>query len=53
MRCKSNINKSLVTIEVNNNKVVQARIKNNKLPNEDLMKIINKWEKKLVPIEFS
>ena len=52
MRKKSNIDKSFVTIEVNNNKVVQARIKNNKLPSEELMHIINKWEKKLVPIEF-
>lgn len=52
MRKKSNLNKSLVTIEVKNNKVIQARIKNNKLPSEELMHIINKWEKKLVPIEF-
>ena len=52
MRKKSNINKSLVTIEVNNNKVVQARIKNNELPNNNLMNIINNWERKLVPIEF-
>ncbi len=52
MRNKSNLNKSLVTIEVKNNKVVQARIKNNDLPDYSLMNIIRKWEKKLVPIEF-
>ena len=52
MRKKKDINKSLVTIEVRNNKVVQARIKNNKLPDSSLMNIINSWEKKLIPIEL-
>lgn len=50
MREKNSVNKSLVTIEVKNNKVVQARIKYNKLPDKDIMKIINKWEKTLTPI---
>ena len=53
MRDKGNINKSLVTIEVRDNKVVQARVKNNGLPSKDLMSIIDTWEKKLIPIEFT
>ena len=53
MRLKSNPNKSLVTIEVVNNKVIQARIKNNKLPSNNMMKVINNWEKALTPIDFS
>ncbi len=52
MRDKKSINKSLVTIEVRDNKVVQARIKNNALPSNDLINIISVWEKKLIPIEF-
>ncbi len=53
MRDKRKIDKSLVTIEVNKNKVVQARIKNNKIPDNNLMNIINKWERNLIPIEFN
>lgn len=45
MREKNNINKSLVTIEVQDGKVVQARIKNNDLPDDKLMKVIKRWEK--------
>jgi hypothetical protein len=52
MRDKSDLNKSLVTIEVCDNKVVQARVKNNEEVDSCLMNIIKKWEKKLVPIEF-
>ena len=53
MRDKRKLNKSLVTIEVINNKVVQAKIKNNELPDNSLMNIINKWERALIPIDFS
>ena len=53
MRLKSNPNKSLVTIEVVNNKVIQARIKNNKSPSNNMTKVINNWEKALTPIDFS
>ena len=50
MRYKDSINKSFVTIEVRNNKVVQAKTKfNNDVPHE-IMNIINKWEKTLIPI---
>ena len=52
MRDKSDLNKSLVTIEIKNNKVVQARAKNNEEVDSSLMNIIKNWEKKLVPIEF-
>ena len=44
LRDKLNIDKSLVTIEVRDNLVVQARIKNNKLPSKKLMNVINKWD---------
>ena len=44
MREKANIDKSLVTIEVKDKRVVQARIKNNELPSSDLIKIIKHWE---------
>ena len=37
--------KSLVTIEVKNNRVVQCRIKDNYLPNTEQMNFINKWAK--------
>lgn len=37
--------KSLVTIEVKNNRVVQCRIKDNYLPNNEQMNFINKWAK--------
>lgn len=47
MRLLSNIEKSLVTIEVNNNKVVQSRVKNNKRPNKEQLLFIKTWEKKL------
>ena len=50
MRKKKRLHKSLVTIEVVNNRVIQARIKNNLLPNSELTKIINKWERQLIPI---
>ena len=52
LRKKNNIDKSLVTIEVRDNKVVQAKIKNNNLPNKELMDIINKWEKKLISVSI-
>ena len=44
MRLLSNINKSLVTIEVKNNVVVQCRIKNNKLPSKEQKLFIDKWQ---------
>ncbi len=47
MRRKNDINKSFVTIEVINKKIRQARIKNNKLPNKEIIKILEKWEKSL------
>lgn len=36
--------KSLVTVEVKNNKVVQSRIKNNNDPNEKQLKFLDRWE---------
>lgn len=50
MRKKTELEKSLVTIEVYGNKIIQARVKYNKLPSEELMNILNKWEQTLIPI---
>ena len=36
--------KSLVTVEVKNNKIIQSRIKNNEDPSESQMQFLNKWE---------
>ncbi len=52
LRKKDNIDKSLVTIEVRDNKVVQAKIKNNNIPSKELMDVIKKWEKTLIPISI-
>ena len=41
-------NKSLVTIEVKNNKVVQSRIKNDDDPNKKQLEFINKWEREVL-----
>jgi len=48
MRNISDVNISLVTIEVRNNKVVQARIKHNEVPQSKEMKFIHLWEKKIL-----
>lgn len=47
MRNKKTPNKSLVTIEVRNNKVVQSRTKNNQLPNKTEVEFLEKWELKI------
>ena len=44
MRDIQNPKKSLVTVEVKNNKVVQSRIKNNNDPNEKQLKFLDSWE---------
>ncbi len=40
--------KSLVTVEVKNNKVVQSRIKYNNDPDEKQLKFLNEWENKVL-----
>lgn len=50
MRKKDNINKSLVTIEVRNCKIVQARIKYNELPTNEENVALKKWETTLTPL---
>lgn len=50
MRDKNNIDKSLVTIEVRNGKIVQARAKFNELPSDEINEILKRWEKQIVPI---
>ena len=47
MREKKNLRKPLVTIEIKNKKLVQARLKNNEMPGEDIKNILNKWVSKL------
>lgn len=44
MRLKNEKNKSLVTVEVRNNKVVQKRIKNNAQTTKEQDKFLKKWE---------
>ena len=48
MRDVNQPKKSLVTIEVKNNKVVQSRIKNNQSPDKKQLAFINKWEQKVL-----
>lgn len=48
MRLISDTNKSLVTIEVRENKVVQKRIKGNKPTTEEQDKFIEKWQKRVL-----
>ena len=50
MRYKDTPNKSLITIEVRDGKIVQARAKYNELPGEDEMKILKKWERDIISI---
>lgn len=50
MRYKSNIKKTFVTIEVRDNKVVQAKTRFNKEVPEEAMNVILKWEQTLIPL---
>lgn len=50
MRYKNNINKSLVTIEVRDGKIVQARTKFNELPTDEMNKVLRKWEKQIISV---
>ena len=50
MRYKDNLSKSLITIEVRDGKIVQARAKFNELPGEDEMKILKKWGRDIISI---
>jgi hypothetical protein len=48
MRDVNKKNKSLVTVEVKNNKVVQSRIKNNCRPDEKQIQFLQKWEQNVL-----
>ncbi len=48
MRLVSNKNKSLVTVEVKNKKIVQKRTKNNQNTTEEQDKFLDMWEKKIL-----
>jgi len=50
MRRKEELDKSFVTIEVNDKKIIQARVKYNELPSKEINEILNKWEQNLIPI---
>lgn len=41
-------NKSLVTVEVQNNKIVQSRIKHNNSPTKEQLSFLTKWENKVL-----
>lgn len=53
MRYKDTIDKSLVTIEVRDGKIVQARTRFNEMPTEDMNVVLKKWEKHIIPITNS
>jgi len=48
MRKKECPEKSLVTIEVRNNKIYQKRIKKNELPNKKENRFLEKWQEKVL-----
>lgn len=48
MRDVNKPKKSLVTVEVQNNSIVQSRIKNNRNPDEKQLKFLEKWEQKVL-----
>lgn len=48
MRDVKEPDKSLVTVEVNGNKIVQSRIKYNNLPTNEQQKFLEKWEQKIL-----
>lgn len=48
MRETNTPNKSLVTIEVRERKIVQSRTKNNGLPNNSQKRFLNKWENEVL-----
>lgn len=48
MREINTLNKSLVTIEVKENKIVQSRTKDNGLPNNSQKRFLNKWENEVL-----
>ena len=52
LRKKDNVEKSFVTIEVKNNKIVQARTKYNELPDNSIKELLSKWEKTLMKIDI-
>ena len=52
MRKKDEKEKSLVTIEVNNNQVIQARARFNEDPSDEQIRVIENWEQKLIPVSI-
>lgn len=48
MRDVNKPQKSLVTVEVKNNRVVQSRIKNNNEPNENQIQFLQNWEQNVL-----
>lgn len=50
MRKINEINKSFVTIEVEKGKIVQSRTKDNKRPNSNQKRFLNKWENEVLKV---
>ncbi|MBO6232949.1 MAG: PcfJ domain-containing protein [Clostridia bacterium] len=48
LRNMKDIDKSLVTIEVKDNKIIQSKAKHNNRPNENYLKFIKEWEQKVL-----
>ena len=53
MRKVNSLNKSLVTVEVRNNKVVQSRIKGNDYPDKSELDFLKLWERKVLNKEVA
>ncbi len=50
MREKKNPHQSLITIEVRNGKIVQARTKYNDIPSDYLQQVLKRWEQTLIDV---
>ena len=53
MRRVDSVNKSLVTVEVRNNRVVQSRIKGNDYPDKSELDFLKLWERKILNKEVA
>ena len=48
MRNVDNPKKSLVTVEVKNNKIVQSKMKNNATPTDKQLQFLKNWEQTIL-----
>lgn len=50
LRKKDNLDKSLVTVELQNGQIVQALAKNNTTPNKEILSFLDKWKENIIPV---